>query len=489
MVDERVQQIATDTPTRIAYHYGDETVTYATMNETINAYASYFEQIGIEKGTHVALHLGNEPAMIEAMYALFRLGAVVVPINPQYPKRELLLLLQKSDATYMITSIEEKEKMEQLKVQHVQAMKILYVVEGVLPKNTRPIRPRRRDKDDVAMLLFTSGTTGVAKGAMLTHDNIYANARDFGTSLQYGRADRVIATLPIFHAFALTVVVHAPIIRGARIIIVPKFSPQAILDVAKRHGATVFAGVPTMYHFLTQYAIATQRAYDFSTIRVAISGGSSMPIAMLEAFEQTFQLRVSEGYGLSEASPVTSFNPLDADRIPGSVGVPIANVEQKIVDENGKEVPVGEVGELIVRGPNVMKGYYQDRASTKRVLQEGWLYTGDVARRDQRGYYYIIDRKDDLMIVGGHNVYPREIEEELYKIDGISEAAVVGVHDQDYGEVPAAYIVYTDQVLDENDVKQQLARHLASYKIPRYYYALTALPKSATGKILRHTLK
>lgn len=488
MVDEIVQTQAEKTPERIAYIEGDRTITYRDFNRSIDALAHFFAQQGIQKGDHVALLLGNEPIMLEAMYSLFRIGAVAIPVNPHYPVRDIVYIVEQSEAVAVI-SYEEilKPLKEDPIAQHVTYWAVdrgdLRVEEG---KRAPHIE---REPTDVAMILYTSGTTGRAKGAMLTHENIYANARDFGTSLEYDGDDRVIATLPIFHAFALTVVVHAPLIRGASLILVPSFSPRYVLDVAERHEATVFAGVPTMYHFLTEYAKEHRREEAFRTIRVAISGGSSMPVAMLDAFESTFGVRISEGYGLSEASPVTSFNPLDRERIPGSVGQPIANVEQKIVDAEGKEVPHGEIGELIVRGPNVMKGYYNDEEATARVLKNGWLYTGDLARRDKEGYFYIIDRKDDLMIVGGNNVYPREVEEALYALEEVKEAAVVGVEDWDYGEVPAAYIVFRTTPLSVEEVRRRLAETLATYKLPRYVYALESLPKSATGKVLRHALR
>ncbi len=488
MVDQSVQQQAKQTPTRIAYIEGDREVTYASLNESVDALAYFFYKQGIRKGDHVALLLENESLMVEAMYSLFRLGAVAVPVNPHYPAGDIAYIVEQSEVVALIS---HEEILAPLRTYSFsQRVRYWAVDRGDLVVEKGKKAPETsHEPTDVAMILYTSGTTGRAKGAMLTHENIYANARDFGTSLQYDGEDRVIATLPIFHAFALTVVVHAPLIRGASLILVPSFSPRVVLDVAERYEATVFAGVPTMYHFLTEYAKAHQRVDAFRTIRVAISGGSSMPVAMLDAFESTFGVRVSEGYGLSEASPVTSFNPLDRERIPGSVGQPIANVEQKIVDEKGREVPHGEIGELIVRGPNVMKGYYKNEAATNRALKDGWLYTGDLARRDNEGYFYIIDRKDDLMIVGGHNVYPREVEEALYALEEVEEAAVVGVDDWDYGEVPAAYVVFRNERLSVEEVQKRLARTLATYKLPRYVYALDTLPKSATGKILRHALR
>ena len=349
------------------------------------------------------------------------------------------------------------------------------------------IEPVAVDENETAIILYTSGTTGSPKGAMLTHKNIYSNARDVADYLDFSGDDRVVATLPVFHVFALTVVVNAPLIKGATIILIPRFSPGDVFNTIKESKATIFAGVPTMYNFMNQFP--NGRKEDFESVRIAISGGSSLQVALLHSFEEKFDVRISEGYGLSEASPVTCFNPLDRDRIPGSIGTNIINVENKVVNELGEEVPDGEVGELIVRGPNVMKGYYKMPEETEVALRNGWLYTGDLARRDEDGYFYIVDRKKDLVIVGGYNVYPREVEEVLFEYRDIVEAAVIGVPDMDFGEAVHAFVVLKDGV--EEDVEKleaYCAARLAKYKVPKKFEFLDELPKNATGKILRRSL-
>lgn len=323
---------------------------------------------------------------------------------------------------------------------------------------------------------------------MLTHKNIYSNARDVADYLGFSGDDRVVATLPVFHVFALTVVVNAPLLRGATILLVPRFSPGDIFKVTKEKEATVFAGVPTMYNFLYQFPEG--RKEDFDSIRLAISGGASLPVALLHNFEEKFDVRISEGYGLSESSPVTCFNPTDRERIPGSIGTNITNVENKVVDELGNEVPDGEVGELIVRGPNVMKGYYKMPEETAAALRDGWLYTGDLARRDEDGYFYIVDRKKDLVIVGGYNVYPREVEEVLFEHRDVVEAAVIGVPDPDFGEAVHAFVVLKDGVKEDvESLESYCGKRLAKYKVPKQFEFLNELPKNTTGKILRRSLK
>jgi long-chain acyl-CoA synthetase len=306
--------------------------------------------------------------------------------------------------------------------------------------------------------------------------------------LGFTEGDRVVATLPVFHVFALTVVVNAPLLKGATILLVPRFSPGDVFKITREKEATVFAGVPTMYNFLYQFPEG--RKEDFESIRLSISGGSSLPVALLHNFEEKFNVRISEGYGLSESSPVTCFNPTDRERIPGSIGTTITNVENKVVDELGHEVPDGEVGELIVRGPNVMKGYYKMPEETAAALRDGWLYTGDLARRDEDGYFYIVDRKKDLVIVGGYNVYSREVEEVLFEHRDVVEAAVIGVPDPDFGEAVHAFVVLKDGVKEDvGSLESYCSKRLAKYKVPKHIEFLDELPKNTTGKILRRNLK
>lgn len=346
--------------------------------------------------------------------------------------------------------------------------------------------PQLQD-DDTAVILYTSGTTGKPKGAMLTHRNLYSNAADVADYLGYTENDRVIATLPMFHVFCLTVALNAPIVSGATILVMPRFSPKEVFQVAAEQKATVFAGVPTMYNFLYQYPEG--RVEDLQTLRLCVSGGASMPVALLENFEKKFNVMVSEGYGLSEASPVTCFNPLDRPRKAGSIGTNILNVENKVVNELGEEVPAGMVGELIVRGPNVMKGYYKMPEETAAAIRGGWLYTGDLARMDEEGYFYIVDRKKDLVIVGGYNVYPREVEEVLYAHEGVNEAIAIGVPDDNQGEVVQAFVVLKDQSVTAEELIHYCSLHLAKYKVPAAIEFLDELPKNTTGKILRRALR
>lgn len=506
----QVRQQAKLQPEKIAYHFQGKDVTYGEFEQTVGKFAHGLQTMGIKKGDHVALLLGNTPHYLISLYAILRIGATAIPINPTYKQDEISYIVKNGDvkavvaldillplvevgvksftsvAAFVICETSENIQEKVALLSEVAREKTMLFTE-VISSATGVAEPVDVAGDDNAVILYTSGTTGHPKGAMLTHHNLYANARDTADYLGFREEDRVIATLPVFHVFALTVVVNAPLICGATILLAPRFSPGDIFELAKSQHATIFAGVPTMYNFMLQYQNA--ETSDLATLRLAISGGASLPVALLHNFESKFNVRISEGYGLSEASPVTCFNPLNRERKPGSIGISITNVENKVVDENGVEVPVGEVGELIVRGPNVMKGYYNMPEETVNALRNGWLYTGDLAKMDEDGYFYIVDRKKDMINVGGYNVYPREIEEVLFAHDNVVEAAVVGFPDKNYGEAVHAYVVLKDKTMTEDALKAYCAEHMVKYKVPSVIHAIDELPKNTTGKILRRALK
>ncbi|RNF39393.1 fatty acid--CoA ligase family protein [Planococcus salinus] len=505
-----VQGIASQEPHRTAYHFMGKGTTYGEFDQSVAKFAGALQELGVEKGDHVAFLLSNTPHFLISLYATMRLGATAVPINPIYSPDEIAYIVKNSDAKVVIAldkllPLVEKAHLAFPAVADYIMCETEPDLAGKLQQLPTEVKGKVSDftellkkapaigtevevaTDDNAVILYTSGTTGKPKGAMLTHGNLYSNARDVGEYLKMTPDDRVIATLPVFHVFALTVVVNAPLMQGAEIVLVPRFNPKEVFDAVKSRKATVFAGVPTMYNFMYQYPDVDPA--DFNTVRLAISGGSALPVALLHNFENKFNVRVSEGYGLSEASPVTCFNPVDRERKAGSIGTSIINVENKVVNELGEEVPPGEVGELIVRGPNVMKGYYKMPEETSATIRDGWLYTGDLARVDEEGYFFIVDRKKDLVIVGGYNVYPREVEEVLFTHPGITEAAVVGLPDPDFGEAVHAYVVLKDQDLTIDELKSYCAEHLAKYKVPKHIEILDELPKNTTGKILRRALK
>ncbi|MCH6265255.1 fatty acid--CoA ligase family protein [Neobacillus citreus] len=506
----QLHETAKASATKIAYHFMGKSSTYAELDGAITKFASGLEKLGVKQGDHIALLLGNSPHFVIGLYGALRLGATVIPVNPIYTADEIGYILKNGDVKVVVgldLMIPLAEKVHTMlpKVSHYiiceteQKGLAQPGVEGftVYPKmksftdvvasGELSFQGPELHDDDTAIILYTSGTTGKPKGAMLTHKNLYSNASDVGTYLKMNDADRVITTLPMFHVFCLTVALNAPLLKGATLLIAPKFSPKDIFQLAKEYQATVFAGVPTMYNFLFQYPEGSPE--DLSSLRLCISGGAAMPVALLENFEKKFDVLISEGYGLSEASPVTCFNPLDRPRKAGSIGPSIVNVENKVVNELGEEVPVGEVGELIVRGPNVMKGYYKMPEETAASIKDGWLHTGDMARMDEEGYFYIVDRKKDMIIVGGYNVYPREVEEVIYNHSDVVEVAVLGVPDLNQGEAVQAYVVSKRADLTEEEMISYCKEHLAKYKVPSSVVFLEELPKNTTGKILRRALK
>ncbi|WP_147534305.1 long-chain-fatty-acid--CoA ligase [Bacillus marasmi] len=494
-LNENLKRIAGDFPDRTVYQFMDKSTTYSELDFLVDRFAAALTREGIGKGDAVALLLGNTPHFVIAYYGILRSGAAAVPINPIFSPREIEYILANSEAKAAISIPQLQPVLANLKQQLKHLDFVVYTEkvdtessfdQFITSANLNFISPII-DKDDLAVILYTSGTTGEPKGAMLTHLNMGSNAQACTKLFELTHEDRIITVLPIFHVFCMTVCLNATITCGATMLLLPKFSPTEVVKTIREQEATIFAGVPTMYNFLLQVPDAT--AEDFQSIRSCVSGGAPMPVALLNKFEQKYEVQVMEGYGLSEASPVTAFNPIRGVRKPGSIGVDIPYVTNKVVDPNGQEVPRGEIGELIVQGPNVMKGYLGMPEVTEMALRDGWLYTGDMARMDEEGYLYIVDRKKDVILVGGYNVYPREVEEVIYEHPAIIETAVIGVPDPEYGEAVKAFVVSKDASLTESELLEFCKGKIAKYKLPTYVEFLQELPKNTTGKILRRQLQ
>ncbi|MDE5415065.1 long-chain-fatty-acid--CoA ligase [Alkalihalobacterium chitinilyticum] len=481
-------------PDKEAYIFLNESTTYRELHQKVNQFAHSLSQQGIEKGDTVALLLGNTPEFVVAYYGTICAGATVVPVNPTFTAREIEYILTNSKAKGVIADAslhtpltEVRQKVSSVDfVVYTKPVESELAFESFIDNDVQNFNGPVVEENDVAVILYTSGTTGAPKGVMLTHKNLQSNAEAVKDLFEMTAEDRVVTVLPIFHVFCMTVCFNAPILSGSTMILLPKFSPQEVVETFVKEQATVFAGVPTMFNFLLQIPTTKEQ---FSSLRICISGGSSLPVAVLNKFQEHSGIQIQEGYGLSEAAPVTAFNPLRGVCKPGSIGVNIPYVENKVVDPEGEEVPRGEVGELIVKGPNVMKGYLGMPEETARSIKDGWLYTGDMATMDEEGYIYIVDRKKDMIIVGGYNVYPREIEEVLYDHADIVEVAVIGVPDESYGESVKAFVVSKNETLTESDLKNYLADKLVKYKRPQYIEFLSELPKNTTGKILRKNLR
>jgi long-chain acyl-CoA synthetase len=344
------------------------------------------------------------------------------------------------------------------------------------------------EPEDTAVILYTSGTTGTPKGAELTHGNLTRNAEVSRELYALGPESVTFGALPLFHSFGQTCGLNATIGAGGTLTMLPRFDPGKALEILERDRVTIFQGVPTMYGALLHHP--ERERFDVSKLEICASGGSALPVEVLKGFEEAFGCKVLEGYGLSETSPVASFNHRDRERKPGSIGTPIAGVEMKVVDEEGNEVPQGEVGEIVIRGHNVMKGYWEHPDATAEALRDGWLHTGDMATADDDGYFFIVDRKKDMIIRGGYNVYPREIEEVLYEHPDVREAAVIGVPHDDLGEEVAAAVALKEGAgISEDELRAYVKEQVAAYKYPRKIWFVDDLPKGPTGKILKREVE
>jgi long-chain acyl-CoA synthetase len=347
-----------------------------------------------------------------------------------------------------------------------------------------------RTAEDTAVILYTSGTTGKPKGAELTHANLYRNSAGVSKKLgEMSEDDVLLGALPLFHSFGQTCTMNSAVSVGATVTMLPRFDPDKALEIIDRDKVTIFQGVPTMYNAMLHSASCDSA--DCSSLRTCMSGGAAMPAELMRAFEERFGCIILEGYGLSETSPVASFNHPDKERKPGSIGTPIEGVEMQVWDDDGNEVAQGEVGEIVIRGHNIMKGYWnRDDANKEAITEEGWFRTGDMAKVDEDGYFFIVDRKKDLIIRGGYNVYPREIEEVLYEHPAIQEAAVVGVpHDELGEEVGAAVVLKEGESVEAEELKSYVKEQVAAYKYPRRIWFVDELPKGPTGKILKREIE
>jgi long-chain acyl-CoA synthetase len=492
-------------PNQTAVIFDSFKMNYAQLNAVTNQFANGLTKLGVKPGDKVGLMLPNIPQFLIAYYGILKMGGVIVPLNVLFKAPEIEYHLNDSDAVALI--IWEAFSGEAVKaLPRVPACRTLVVAQA--PGSTNPL-PQAEGvvkfedvyktaspvfdltptmPDDTAVIMYTSGTTGKPKGAELTHFNLFYNAQVSGEkNLTLYSSDVALMALPLFHAFGQSSEMNPIIGQGATLTLVPRFDAQKVLEVMERDHVTLFAGVPTMYFALLNHP--DHQKYDIH-LRYAISGGAAIPVEVLHGFEQEFKVPVLEGYGLSETSPSVSFNRPDKPQKPGSIGTPNWGLDVRVVDDNDQEVPQGERGEIVVRGHCVMKGYYKRPEATAEVLRHGWFHTGDIAYMDEDSYFFIVDRKKDMIIRGGYNVYPREIEEVLYQHGAVLEVAVVGMPDPRLGEEIMAFVALKSNLLATAEELIEFARsRLANYKYPRSVQFLKELPKNATGKIVKFELR
>jgi long-chain acyl-CoA synthetase len=500
-----LREAAAAHPSRPALIIGDRSVNYATLHALAQRMGGLLRALGVQPGQHVALLLPNVPQFTISYFGVQYAEAAVVPLNVLLTAEEVRYHLEDSEAV-AIVAWEGFYEAARGGAEGAPACKHLILVkadgadlsapEGAVSFNAKmaaatPISAMPATKpDDTAVILYTSGTTGRAKGAELTHFNLFFNAHYVRTQLLPVGAETVaLCTLPLFHSFGQTVIQNAVLGAGGTVVLLPRFTPEDAVALMKKHKVTLFAGVPTMYFALLHHPGLDPN--DLSSLTHCVSGGSAMPVEVMRAFDARMKVSILEGYGLSETSPVASFNRLDREKKPGSIGLPIWGCEFQLTDAEGQVITTPDTpGEICIKGHNVMKGYLGRPEATAEVLKEGWFSTGDVGQRDADGFYFIVDRKKDMIIRGGFNVYPREVEEVLYAHPAVAEAAVIGVPDERMGEEVKAVVAFKpghSATLDE--LNAHCRAHLAAYKAPRSFEVRAALPKGPTGKILKRELR
>jgi long-chain acyl-CoA synthetase len=468
----------------------DIELSYAQLDAASSRFAGHLRAQGIEPGDRVGLMLPNVPYFPVIYYGILKAGGIVVPMNVLLKGREVKFYLEDPDAKALYAWSDFGEDAT-IGADQTNA-ELTLVKPGDFEQLLAAADPLdqivERDDSDTAVILYTSGTTGTPKGAELTHANLSSNANTSVEMFSFTPGDVIFGGLPLFHSFGQTCAMNAGIAAGATITLLPRFDPGKALEIIERDGVTVFMGVPTMYVAMLNHEGAG--TIDSSSLRYCVSGGASLPVEVLNGIEQLLDCKMLEGYGLSETSPVSSFNQPANPAKPGSIGTPIPGVEMKLVDDDGNEVPAGEVGEIAIRGENVMKGYWKQPDATAETIRNGWFRSGDMAKVDDEGYYFIVDRKKELIIRGGYNVYPREIEEVLYEHPAVMEAAVVGIPDGNLGEEVAAAIAFKPgQTATAQEIRDFAKERVAAYKYPRHIWFVDALPKTATGKILKREIE
>ncbi|AST92792.1 long-chain fatty acid--CoA ligase [Sutcliffiella cohnii] len=521
-----LKDVAEEFPEKVAIHFLGKKLTYKELYEQSLKLANYLSGLGVSKGDRVAIMLPNCPQAVIGYYGVLLAGGIVVQTNPLYTERELEYQLNDSGAE-VIVSLDilypRVSKVKALtKLRHV-------IVTGIkdylpFPKNllypfvqkkeygivvkvehsgdnhlfteimnrtaAKQLNVEVNPKEDLALLQYTGGTTGFPKGVMLTHHNLVSNT-EMCVKWMYNckRAEEVVlGVLPFFHVYGMTTVMNLSVMQAFEMVLVPKFDATTMLKLIQKYKPTLFPGAPTIYIALLNHPDIEK--YDLSSIDSCISGSAPLPVEVQEQFEKVTGGKLVEGYGLTESSPVTHANFLWGERVSGSVGLPWPNTDAAILSmETGERAEVGEIGEIAVKGPQVMKGYWNKPEETEAILKDGWLLTGDLGYMDDRGYFYVVDRKKDMIIASGFNIYPREIEEVLYEHPKVQEVVVAGIPDPYRGETVKAYIVKkAGTEMTEDELDQYARKHLAAYKVPKIYEFRDELPKTAVGKILRRSL-
>jgi long-chain acyl-CoA synthetase len=486
---------------QIAIIYEEEKITYNQLKNQVDRLANAWKQFGIQKGERLGLMVSNQPFYVISYYAALKLGMIVVQINPHYTPRELLEIFHDSDVAYLVSEPENIEKVTYLQKSH--SFRDIFVTQRTIESECfscildliRHAEPLQETcsitaKEDIAVIQYTGGTTGKRKGAMLTHFNLIANVIQskalYGERMFVGE-EIILTATPLYHVYGMTSGMNLGIYIGATNVLVNKFDIKKVLEVIKAHRPTFFPGVPKMYNAFVHYPEIDR--YDLTCFKMCSSGSAPLPVEIIKKFEGLTGVSIGEGYGLSETSPTTHRNPPEGLTKIGSIGIPVPKTDCRIVDDNGEDLPEKSIGELLIKGPQVMLGYWNKPEETKQALRDGWFYTGDLATMDEDGYFYIVGRKKEMIIVGGFNVYPQEVEGILYEHPDVLDAAVVGIPDKDSGELVKAFIVpKAGAEINSNELKSYCYQHLTRYKVPKQFEIIDSLPRNAVGKVLKRVL-
>lgn len=477
-------------PDRTAVSCGDRSISYSEFLQLSIDIAGIIQGEGALPGTVIGIVSSNVPAFPIVFYGALLAGCSVVPLSPQLTERELTYFFEDSGAELIFVHSPTAQAVNAAARQ--MGLRLLQVTDDGLPVNSVGDthftgNVVHRSGGDTAVILYTSGTTGQPKGAMLTHDNLNTNARTVcETILESDQHDIMIVCLPLFHVFGLSCGLNAAVIAGAEVALVPKFDPDVVLGLIESKNVTLFAGVPTMYGAM----LNASHGHDLTSLRVCLSGGAALPLEVLHGFEKRYGATIYEGYGLSETSPAAVFNRPAIERKAGSIGLPVRGAEVRVVDSDGIEVACGVVGEIVIRGECVMAGYHDRPEATAEAIPDGWFRSGDLGRMDEDGYLYVVDRKKQMIIRGGFNVYPRQIEEVLYEHPAIREAAVIGLEHSMLGEeIGAAVVIREGFEFDEDALHEFCRERIASFHRPRHIWEVRELPKSSVGKILHRSVE
>ncbi len=498
----RLGELARQASDKTAIVYNEDVLTYGQLWRNVVGFASGLRQLEMPKGGRVLVMLGNSPEFVISYYGIIAADGIIVPVNPVYTAKEVGIILQDADPFAIVTNEQLAPLIDTaMSANNMPSRPIILIrTEGTNRENlyafndlvaTQGYRDLdlEQKSDRVIEFLYTSGTTGLPKGAMLTHSNLYSNTKTFAELTEMSSQDCALLCAPAYHAAAQTCVMNNALYAGATLVIHDGWKgAEPVLKSFQEDKITFFFGPPTMYTFIVNSPDVKE--YDCSSLRVAFTGAASLPAEIFRRFKEIFGFEIMEGYGLSETSPVVTTNPLHGTKKTASIGIEFPGVKVKIVNPEDVEVPSGEVGEIVVQGPNVMQGYFNRPEETAHAMRNGWFHTGDLAYMDEEGYVFIVDRIKDLIIRGGMNIYPREVEEMLYTHPAVLESAVIGVPDAVMGEEVKAYVVLIEgMTTTEQEIREFCQGKLARYKVPKYIELVASLPKTTTGKILKRELR